>query len=59
MRSDIYDPIKDSYYELAIGCLIYLNPELCKVRLFEESEWVEIDDIRDLEAAERKANSFE
>jgi len=50
---------KDSYYELAIGCLIYLNPELCKVRLFEESEWVEIDDIRDLEAAERKANSFE
>ena len=49
----------DSYYELAIGCLMYLNPELCNVSLYEETEWVEIDDIRDLEAAERKANSFE
>lgn len=50
---------KDSYYELAIGCLMYLNAELCNVSLYEETEWVEIDDISDLEAAERKAKSFE
>jgi len=44
----------NSYYELVLGSLIYYGNDNIKVVEVDESEWSEVDDLRDLKIAEDK-----
>lgn len=46
---NLYD--KNSYYELALGTLIYLGNDDCQIVPIDESQWCEIDDSEDLKRA--------
>lgn len=43
----------NSYYELVLGSLIYYGNDDIRVTVTDESTWCEVDDLHDLEIAER------
>ncbi len=44
--------IKDSYYELILGIIIYLRTETIHAEVLEGEKWTEIDDPNDLQIAQ-------